>query len=1048
MKKNFLRFLNIQESESIKILYFFLFALFIQAGVAVGESVANSMFLINVGVEKLSVIYMVTPFIILFLYIPVYSFFTSRYGEDKFFVYSLAMLIIVNIGIYFFIENAKAILSEQYFSFIYYFLLLYTTVMVITLYTLVWNFIDRFFDIMDSKRVFSIFAAGTAIGAMLGGALVSLVTQYFSANLLLVCWSLFSVIAFLLLMKIPKKFKSIDMQEEDEEELPIIQQLVAMFKNLKSSTYVLVLSALFFISILLATILEYEYMGILSKDQSVESLALMFGQLYVVVNFFNLVVNFFLFNRLVIRYGVKNVLLIQPVAYLLVFAYLSVEVGVEAGILGFFVVQGILVSIDYNNQNLLYNGINSKIKYEVRTFIENLGEPFGIALAGLFLFLVGDSFSISQVAYVASALALLYFIVALVLKYQYPKAMIKNLKDNWLDLARDEKDIIENLPLIERQEALKYESSEEYIMIARFIRSYDAPKAVVILLNFLNKSEENVYIEADTILQEILDSKDPEVMRVVIEWLQNNLATLNISLKKELGSRGLISAHKSLIGLDSEDVTQRCAAAVSIFNSQYPQHFSKAIEAVYRLLHSDNEDNIVEGLYVLSRSKHTQYAFYAAEFLNHRSEKIVVKALETIHKLCDHHVNRLVTPMLEIFERGTKEQRLLSIKILAKIEDTQSIIPLLERIDIVTAYEKREILGMIDGMGLQSIPALVTVLVEKRFSYFARSIAGRSLGRLAFAQFKSLEKQLILDEIEVVYKLLHFYKIVSQEQQNNDNSNLPLLSKYFMDKHQVVLEFILEILSIGGNLPSFELMKTSLRSSNSKSRGNAIETIEQSTDQSIFKELLPLLDRRAIEEVMHFYKNNYEVGEYSLRDIIQYSLNSDSEIESLIAISLMPHFDENYLEYFRNKLQERGSYEIKEALFDGINTQNSEENSNNNSFSIVDKLAQLIQNSQMSYFTVFSLYIMLQNSELTTYKAEDNSECSISGLSILLNGECFIDENSYSIGDFIGFNKIFSKKQEDKKIVNFKNDIEVLTLKQTSLVDTIEIYPETGIGFL
>ncbi|MFK5975540.1 MAG: hypothetical protein QM493_03425 [Sulfurovum sp.] len=1051
MRKKLLRLINIQEDEQSKIFYFFLFSIFIQAGVAMGESVANSMFLVNIGIEQLAIIYMITPFIILFLYIPIYSFFTSRYGEKLFFIYSLSMLVIMNIVLYFFIENVEPLISKDNFDYIFYFLLLYTTVMVITLYTLVWNFIDSFFDIMDSKRVFSIFSAGTAIGAILGGVVVSSVSNYFSANILLLCWSLASTIALIFLLKISKKFQSINMEEENET-LPIIEQLVVMINNIKSSTYVMVLLFVFFISVLLATILEYEYLEILSKNQSVESLALLFGQLYIVVNIFNLIVNVFLFNRLVIRFGVKNVLLIQPIAYLLVFAYLSMNVGIEAGIFGFFIVQGLLVSIDYNNQNLLYNGINSKIKYEVRTFIENLGEPFAIALAGVILFFFGATLSISQVAYIGSGIALLYFILTIILKYSYPIAMIKNLKDNWLDLTSNEKSIIENIPLVEREKLIErekfliYQEDRDKTMVTRVIRSYDEPKAIEILLDYLNKGDKEAYSKAEIILQEILDSKDPKVIHSVINWLNSNLNSINILLKKELGSRGLIDSSKLLSNLYHSNTEEISASSVTIFNSQYPHNFTKAIDRVDKLLRSENEEEIIEGLYILGKSKHTPYTFYVAEFLNHKSDKVVTQALDTIYKLSDNHINNLIIPILEFFTNGSKEQRILSIKILAKIKDTSSIILLLERVEVVTIYEKHEILEMIKGMGLQSIPALVTVLVEKHYSYFARSIAGRSLGSLAFAQFKDLEKHLILTEIEVSYRLLYFYKTLllhqklHSNQKNSNSDTLLLLSRYFMDKHQVVLEFILEILSIGGNLPSVELMKTSIRSLNPKVRGNAIETIEQSTDQSIFKMLLPLLDGRDIDEIIYFYKNNYTITDYNIQDIIEHSLNSNNEIEILLAISLMPDTNKNYLESFRKKLLVTLDDNIRYALFAQINRENSSDT--------IYRLSKISQYESMSYFNIFVLYLMLKNSEIKIYTHSANEKTILPNSSIIIDGECSIGDMIYKEGDFIGFNDIFSKIEKDMKIVKHREDIEVLILQKSSLIDTIEIYPEIGIGFL
>ena len=398
VKTKILSALKIRENESNKVFLFFLLALVIQAGVAIGESISNSMFLVHIGYEELPIVYILTSFIMLFIYIPVYTYFTNRYGEDKFFFYFLILLIILNLLILLAIQYGKELVSKEIYDYIYYLLLLYTTIVLITVYTLLWNFIDMFFDIIDSKRVFSIFSAGTALGAIVGGTIVSTASQFLSAEIVLNIWSFFVMASLAVFITINKKYKKIDEQEIEAEDENVVTLVLTMFKNIKSSTYVLILSMVFFISIIVATILEFEYMNILSKDQSVESLALLFGQLFIVVNIFNLVVNFFIFNRLVIYMGVKNVLLIQPIVYILVFLYLSVEVGLSAGILGFFVVQGMLVSIDYNNQNFLYNGISKKLKYQVRTFIESLGEPITISLAGVLLLNIGTTLTIAEIA--------------------------------------------------------------------------------------------------------------------------------------------------------------------------------------------------------------------------------------------------------------------------------------------------------------------------------------------------------------------------------------------------------------------------------------------------------------------------------------------------------------------------------------------------------------------------------------------------------------------------------------------------------------------------
>ncbi|NQY92671.1 MAG: hypothetical protein HRT43_00775 [Campylobacteraceae bacterium] len=1038
MKSTLLSFLKIRENESTKVFQFFLLAIFIQAGVAIGETIANSMFLVHVGFEKLPVIYILTAFIMLIVYIPIYTYFTSKYGEDKFFLYFLAMLVVVNVLILVLIQNAQNYLPKESYNYIFYFLLLYTTIIVITVYTLLWNFIDMFYDIIDSKRLFSIFSAGTALGAIIGGGIVTISTQYFPAEYVLVIWSLFAILAMYTFVKIRKNYKKIDSQEFETEDENLFKLIISMFKNLKSSSYTIILSLVFFISIIVATILEYEYMNILSKGQSVESLALLFGQLFVAANIFNLIVNFFIFNRLVIAIGVKNVLLILPIVYIMAFLYLSVEVGIEAGILGFFVVQGMLVSIDYNNQNLLYNGINKKIKYQVRTFIESLGEPFTLAIAGVFLLLVGSEYTISEIALIALLLSFVYLILALMLKNQYSKAMSENLKEDWLDLGRNENKILATIPLEEQKESIKYLDDENNsVLVSKVVSMYSYSEATQILLPYLNSVDENKFKSNKKFLLELLNSNYPEVTKVVIDWLEQKTQKLSISLEKELASRNLLSYETAFIRIDDENSSVASVSAAVILDSQQPEHINKAISVVEKLLKTGNKEDIIEVLYILSKSKHDSYAFFAAEFLNENSHTVTVCALETIFELCNQNSEKLINPILKTFKEGSKFERKLSLDILQKIEDTQSLIPLFKNINILTAYEKRQVISIVETIGLQSVPSIISILLDDSFSYTARSIAARVLGKIAFEQFKVVEQQIIFKELENVYKYLQMYTVVLKEYENTKDPYFLLLSKYFRDNQQIILDFILEKLTVGGEMESFELIKTSLRSSNSKVRGNAIETIEQSTKKSVFRVLLPLLDDRPIDDVIKFYRSNFKVREYNLNDILLQSFFSSNQLEIVLSVQLIRKYEENYLEIFRKQLiNKKTSKLIKDTIL-------FELTEDNDYINVVHKLVNLIQNKFMQNFSIFSLYLMLRNSVIQD--CEKNLIINEKNLYYIVEGKVECKGLLYGKGEILGTDILFSKSKELEIICIDKSKL--LKINKENISDAIKIYPEIGIEF-
>jgi len=235
-------------------------------------------------------------------------------------------------------------------------------------------------------------------------------------------------------------------------------------------------------------------------------------------------------------------------------------------------------------------------------------------------------------------------------------------------------------------------------------------------------------------------------------------------------------------------------------------------------------------------------------------------------------------------------------------------------------------------------------------------------------------------------------------------------------------------------------MKTSIRSLNLKVRGNAIEIIEQSTEHSIFKMLLPLLDKRDIQEVMYFYENHYPIKEYTLNDILKYSLHSNNELEILLTLITMPKIYPNYHEEFRTKLLSTQNPKIIATIFSQINQEQS--------IDTINTLLKVSQYKNMHNFNIFMLDLILKDSKIKTYKANKNKQSSLPKYAIILKGECYVNENSYSEGDFINVMDVFSKTQENTQIVTHQEDIELLVLQKASLIDAIEIYPEIGIKFL
>ena len=231
---------------------------------------------------------------------------------------------------------------HQIFSpYIFYIAKLYSFIWYIALYTIYWSFIDRYFDILDAKRLFPLFSGGLSLGAVLGGVMVSYLAKVIRTEYLFLFWSLMAFSALPMLYHLKKRWNRIEEQTE-EDVSGFIEETTNVLKYMKGSRYVFLLNLVMFGMIFLTTVCEYQYLDIFSRQGNTEELASLFGKLFAFVNGFNLVANFFLFNRMIAFFGVSNMTLFQPLFYLFSFAFFLYDYGLGAALFGFFTYQGII----------------------------------------------------------------------------------------------------------------------------------------------------------------------------------------------------------------------------------------------------------------------------------------------------------------------------------------------------------------------------------------------------------------------------------------------------------------------------------------------------------------------------------------------------------------------------------------------------------------------------------------------------------------------------------------------------------------------------------
>lgn len=719
------RLFKVERGEWRKLLQFGLFGLMLQTGMGVGFSAGDAAFLSHVGPDKLPIIFLLTP-VVMLIYTGIFSYLLVRFSMDHVVDLTLAMLVaggIVGAGV---LAAGLPAGLETYF---YYGLKLYLAMWYIALYTLFWNFTDSYFDIQDAKRLFPLFAACCALGSALGALIVSVSAARVPLPGLLLIWSGVALATFPVARLLRRRWRRIaDSDTDVGEDAPGVgAQLKQVIEAFRTSRYTLTLVLTLFVTLLMTNLAEFQYSTVLQAGRSEAGLAALFGQLYAACGLFNLVVCLFVFTPLVTRIGVRNVALILPLTYFAAFGFFFLVGGTWAALGAFFAYHGVLTSIEYNNQNLLFNAAPSTVKRPLRTIVEGMGEPLASLLAGGFLLLVAKRSDMRELSGLGVVLGAVLVAVVMALRLYYPGAMAANMRRGWL--------------------------------------------------NFGDR-----------------DSQTPTFDDAAVALLT-----------------------RTTQGADSA----AAAAARALLERR-----------VSRRRDSDAVD--------FEPSEAT--AAFAARLDDPRPATRRM-ALQSLLSLVGPGDIALVAPLIARLPRMDRSSREAILTLLGRIGDVEAIPPILDAAARLSPRELRATEAMLVGLGEAAIPRLIQALGDYAAPYRARSVAARALAALSAAQFMSQLERLVEEELGETAPRQAIAERFEAEQHRSPA--LGLLARAVRERIAASVDFVLELLALGGALPDFDLLIVSLHSANAKVRGNAIEAIATGVDNATWRRLEPLIHGHA-----------------------------------------------------------------------------------------------------------------------------------------------------------------------------------------------------------
>lgn len=904
MKVFFRKLFNIYPGEEKNAFLFACLGFLWALGVTSGLKFADALFLIHVGAHSLPTVYISASCCLIaistFLLYAFHVFSTHR-----------IFLSVISVGITFYAFAYFCLLMGYGTDtkWLWYAMRIFGTIMFAVTLTSYWTFIDQYYHLQDAKRLYSLFSSMIFLGVATTGLLMKsgLIDV---EQLTLVIMSLLLLTAYWI-TKIVKQLRTVrDENDQEGSHGTAFESVMFMFRSIKASRFTQLIMVRNFLIYLLLVITEYNYLSsfghhfdpqITSQTGTEEhaQLTLFLGQWLAVVSVNNLIFGLLIYSRLVRRFGITGLMLVTPLILLFTFTGWQFSDSLLFPILGLFVVEGTLYVIDDSNFNLLLNAVPSKLKYKIRVTIESFFEPFGMLTSALLI-----SYSPLDSRQLGLILALFLLSVSLLLRQGYLKAIYLNLSENAIHFQRTIKGWFASMGNRDHDSAehrllaiLKQGDEKSQVLALEGLICLDEEALLNKVLKLSDRFAPAAKLKFLDLLGQSSLAATSQILDKLHEWsCDEGDATLKSAIQFYLARLGLLHPEKAVVDLrDCKDLVLKGAAILAMKSSwanlsvaTATLHRTLAAQQLQELLESTDSEEICMGLTILGLDPSAHDVEILLPFLRHPTRAVARTAAASIARIADKSVIRYAGILIaRLTTSSDNEFRLSCLKALGKMGDSSIVKEIISNSVHFRPNERRLTETVISRMGLRTVPTLLAITKDTAMPDRCRVLAGKILGRLALPQLRANLCDLINVEIERArFYFFHYHTI----QQKYPDINLYVLKDALLSGFHSVLDFIIQLLGVAGEIEDCELLSRSLRSRNPKVRSQVVEALEKTCETKIFRILQPLVSDSPVDEKIHAYElAGYRTLE--LPELLSHMSQSSSQVDHIISAALCQKLD-------------------------------------------------------------------------------------------------------------------------------------------------------------
>ena len=421
---NIERFFGVRPGEIRRIGFMAAYLFFLLAGNNVIKIVRDALFLSRFPITQLPYVYLMAA-AIAGAVITIYSRYTSRLSLAQVILGTHAF-IISNVIIFW------LLIALYDFGWVLYAFYMWSAIVGLVVVAQFWTLANDVFNSREGKRLFGILTAAGTLGAMTGGVAANFAVKFSlgTSNLLWFIAALFGGALGVAWFGVDNTRAAKHRESVTASEVKK-QDASGILDTLRSSRYLQTIAALVFVSVVVSTLIDYQFKAA-AKDayRSTDALTGFFGSYYAWLSIVTLIVQVWLTGKLFTRLGLTPSLLLLPITLL-------------AGSIGFLAWPGLLTatatrfaeaslrtSVNHTGVEILYLPIPDFIKKKIKVFldvtIERLGDGTAALIILFYILFLGGA-EVRLLSYFSIGLIFLWAAFVFVAQGGYMDAMRRSL---------------------------------------------------------------------------------------------------------------------------------------------------------------------------------------------------------------------------------------------------------------------------------------------------------------------------------------------------------------------------------------------------------------------------------------------------------------------------------------------------------------------------------------------------------------------------------------------------------------------------------------------